>query len=80
MLYLKEEREIACKYDSLSQAEEEEEEAEEEGKQDAQLRVVTYNVWFADLHWEARARALFDILRGTRAHVIALQVSTRILG
>lgn len=43
----------------------------------AQLTVVSWNVWFGELHAEARARALYAQLRAADADVIALQEVTQ---
>ncbi len=40
------------------------------------FRLVSYNVWFSPFRQRARARALLDLLRRERAHVVCLQEVT----
>ena len=65
---------------SKDKGEEQEEVEQQEGtiwqKQDNSFVVVTYNVWFADLYWEERAKAMFGILKHSNADAICLQEVT----
>jgi Endonuclease/Exonuclease/phosphatase family len=52
----------------------------EETEFPAALRVVSYNIWFAELFWEERLDATVELVRSARADVVCLQeVTTRAL-